>query len=335
MPRDPNENMAVSLALAGLAFVVTLIIGRPIDDLPALNGRSAKQVRDELTTHIVKTGTPTMGGVMIAASVVLVTLDLQYGRPPLDAAADRRARSPPASWARWMTGMNLVGGTAERHDRRASRFVWLTLFAVVAALHPAPARSLGAWLAPRLRAVLRPLRHRLLLHADGDLAIIAMANAVNFTDGLDTLAAGTAAIAFCRLRHHRLPAGAARRGHVLLHDGRRADGIPLVQRPSGPGHHGRYRSLAIGAALATAAFMTGQWLLLPVVGVVFVAETLSVMMQVGYFKFTRATGGRRLFKMTPLHHHFEMLGWSETQVTMRFWMVGMMAGLLGVAMALL
>jgi phospho-N-acetylmuramoyl-pentapeptide-transferase len=96
-------------------------------------------------------------------------------------------------------------------------------------------------------------------------------------------------------------------------------------------------SLAIGAALATAAFMTGQWLLLPVVGFVFVAEITSVIVQVLYFKFTkRRTGeGRRVFKMTPLHHHFEMIGWSETQVTMRFWMVGMMSGLLGVALALL
>jgi phospho-N-acetylmuramoyl-pentapeptide-transferase len=69
-----------------------------------------------------------------------------------------------------------------------------------------------------------------------------------------------------------------------------------------------------------------------VVGFVFVAETLSVIIQVLYFK---ATKGKRIFKMAPLHHHFELLGWSETQVTMRFWMVGMMAGLLGVALALL
>ena len=82
--------------------------------------------------------------------------------------------------------------------------------------------------------------------------------------------------------------------------------------------------------------MTGQWLLLPVVGAVFVAEAASVMLQVGYFKLTkrRYGEGRRLFKMAPLHHHFEMLGWSETQVTMRFWMLAMMAGIIGVAMAL-
>jgi phospho-N-acetylmuramoyl-pentapeptide-transferase len=91
-------------------------------------------------------------------------------------------------------------------------------------------------------------------------------------------------------------------------------------------------SLAIGAALATAAFMTGQWLLLPVVGLVFMAETVSVMIQVIYYKLTH---GKRLFRMTPLHHHFELMGWSETQIMMRFWLVGMMAGLVGVALALI
>jgi phospho-N-acetylmuramoyl-pentapeptide-transferase len=65
---------------------------------------------------------------------------------------------------------------------------------------------------------------------------------------------------------------------------------------------------------------------------VFVAETLAVMLQVLYFKLT---GGKRLFRMAPLHHHFEMIGWSETQVTMRFWMISMVGGMLGVALALL
>jgi phospho-N-acetylmuramoyl-pentapeptide-transferase len=91
-------------------------------------------------------------------------------------------------------------------------------------------------------------------------------------------------------------------------------------------------ALALGAALATAAFMTGQWLLLPIVGIVFVLEMLSVMIQVSYFK---VSGGKRVFRMAPLHHHFEMSGWSETQITLRFWLIGMIGGLLGIALALL
>ena len=94
----------------------------------------------------------------------------------------------------------------------------------------------------------------------------------------------------------------------------------------------RTTRLALGATLAVVALMTGQWLILPVVAFVFVAEALSVILQVGYFKLT---GGKRLFKMSPLHHHFELLGWSETQVTQRFWLVGILSAMLGIALALI
>jgi phospho-N-acetylmuramoyl-pentapeptide-transferase len=168
------------------------------------------------------------------------------------------------------------------------------------------------------------------------LAVIATANAVNLTDGLDTLAGGTAAIAFCAygiIAYQQQQVGVvtfcftmvgALMGFLWFN----AHPAQVIMGDTG--------SLAIGAALATAAFMTGQWLLLPVVGFVFMLEAISVMLQVGYFKLTRRRcgKGKRLFKMTPLHHHFELLGWSETQVTMRFWMIGMMAGLIGVALAL-
>ena len=168
-------------------------------------------------------------------------------------------------------------------------------------------------------------------------AIIGMSNAVNLTDGLDTWRRGTAAIAFVAygiIAYQQGQVGVVTFCFTMVGA---SDGLPLVQRASRPGHHGGHRSLAIGAALATAAFMTGQWLLLPIVGFVFVMVTASVMLQVAWFKWTRKRygTGRRLFKMTPLHHHFELLGWSETQVTVRFWMLGMMAGLIGVALALL
>jgi phospho-N-acetylmuramoyl-pentapeptide-transferase len=85
------------------------------------------------------------------------------------------------------------------------------------------------------------------------------------------------------------------------------------------------------------ALMSGQWLVLPIVAIVPVAEVVSVILQVGYFKLSRRMTGqpRRLLKMAPLHHHFELLGWSETQVVQRFWLVGLLAAMLGVALALL
>jgi phospho-N-acetylmuramoyl-pentapeptide-transferase len=88
------------------------------------------------------------------------------------------------------------------------------------------------------------------------------------------------------------------------------------------------QALAVG--LVVLAFMTEWWLLLPVIGVVFVAEGLSDVIQIGYYKLTH---GRRVFRMAPIHYHFQLSGWAETQVVARFWLVGMLGGLAGVALA--
>ncbi len=90
-------------------------------------------------------------------------------------------------------------------------------------------------------------------------------------------------------------------------------------------------SMPLGATLAVVALMTGQWLLLPIIAIIPGAEILSVIIQVTYFKLTH---GRRLFKMAPLHHHFELLGWSETQVVQRFWLIGLLFAMLGIAVAI-
>jgi phospho-N-acetylmuramoyl-pentapeptide-transferase len=90
-------------------------------------------------------------------------------------------------------------------------------------------------------------------------------------------------------------------------------------------------ALALGATLAVVALMTGQWLLLPIIAIIPLSEVVSVVLQVGYFKLTK---GKRLFKMTPLHHHFELLGWSETQVVQRFWLIGLLAAIIGAAIAI-
>ena len=92
-----------------------------------------------------------------------------------------------------------------------------------------------------------------------------------------------------------------------------------------------------GATLATVALMTGQWLILPIIAIIPVAEAASVIIQVAYFKLTkRLTGeGKRIFRRSPLHYHFEMGGWSETQVVQRLWLVGILASMVGIALALL
>jgi phospho-N-acetylmuramoyl-pentapeptide-transferase len=335
MPVDPNQNMAVSLALAGLAFVVTLIIGRPIVTYLRMR-KAGKQVRvDGPETHFVKTGTPTMGGVMIAVSVVLITLVFNtVGR--LSMLLPIGVLIASAILGAMDDRMSLLGGARQGGMTARFKFLWLTLFALVAAsiLHVPFPYGLG------LSSVYLPFIGRyeigLLYIPVAALAIIAMANAVNFTDGLDTLAAGTAAIAFVAyaiIAYRQGQLGVVTfcmtmTGALMGFLWFNAHPAQVIMGDTG--------SLAIGASLAVAAFMTGQWLLLPVVGAVFVAEAMSVVLQVAYFKLTRRRygEGRRLFKMAPLHHHFEMLGWSETQVTMRFWMLAMMAGIIGVAMAL-
>jgi phospho-N-acetylmuramoyl-pentapeptide-transferase len=90
-------------------------------------------------------------------------------------------------------------------------------------------------------------------------------------------------------------------------------------------------SLALGATVAVVALMTGQWAILPLITIIPVSETLSVVIQIAYFKLTK---GRRFFKMAPLHLHFELLGWSETQIVQRFWLISLMAALIAVGLAM-
>lgn len=161
--------------------------------------------------------------------------------------------------------------------------------------------------------------------------IVASCNAVNLTDGLDGLAGVNLAIAFAAYGVIAYLQGQIYLvsfcftlvGAVMAFLWHNAYPADLFMGGTG--------SLALGATLGVVALMTGQWLLLPVVALVPVAEAVSVILQVGWFKLT---GGRRLLKMAPLHYHFELLGWSEPQVTQRFWLVAMWSAMLGIALAL-
>jgi phospho-N-acetylmuramoyl-pentapeptide-transferase len=155
--------------------------------------------------------------------------------------------------------------------------------------------------------------------------ILASTHAVNLTDGLDGLAGGTivpplAVLAFIALRQGGGSVAivtAAVLGAVL--------GFLLYNRHPAKVFMGDTGSLALGAALAGAAILTGAQLLLLLIGGVFVAETLSVIVQVTSYKTTR----RRVFRMSPLHHHFELGGWPETKVTASFWLASLFLGIIG------
>lgn len=329
MPTNPNENMAVSLALAALSFMVTVIIGRPI--ITYLRKRKVgKKIRIELDQHFAKAGTPTMGGIMFCLSAAIITLVFNTaGR--LSMLLPVLVLLAAGTLGGIDDAMNLVGGKKTGMTGRF-KFAWLTVFAVCAALvlHLPDPYGLG------LHHIYIPFAGRIdigfIYIPIAVFAIVGTANAVNFTDGLDGLAAGTAAIAFCAygiIAYRQGQLGVVTYSFTMVGA---LVGFLWFNAPPAQVIMGDTGALAIGASLAVAAFMTGQWLLLPIVGFVFVAEMISVILQVGYFKMTH---GKRLFRIAPIHHHFERLGWSETQITIRFWLIGMMAGLLGVALALL
>jgi phospho-N-acetylmuramoyl-pentapeptide-transferase len=162
--------------------------------------------------------------------------------------------------------------------------------------------------------------------------ILGSSNAVNLTDGLDGLAGSIATVAYVAYGVIAFLQGQSWLvaftftvvGAILAFLWYNAYPAELFMGEVGSG--------TLGATLAVVGLMSGQWLLLPIVGFMFVAEAVSVILQVGYFKLTK---GKRLFRMSPLHNHFELSGWSETQVTQRLWLISILTGMLGIALALI
>jgi phospho-N-acetylmuramoyl-pentapeptide-transferase len=208
------------------------------------------------------------------------------------------------------------------------KFIWQVLIAIAAAVGLYFFLGLHSVAVPRVPEKIDIGLWYIPLAA---FIIVGFSNAVNISDGLDGLAGGTSAIAFAAYGIIAYLQGQI----YLLNFCFTMVGATLafLWYNSHPANlfMGDTGSLAIGAVLGTVALMTGQWLLLPIIGVIFVVETLSDIIQVLYFRISK---GRRIFRMAPLHHHFELKGWSEVQVTMRFWFVGMLAAMLGVALAL-
>lgn len=156
--------------------------------------------------------------------------------------------------------------------------------------------------------------------------LVGFSNAVNLTDGLDGLVSGTSAIAFGALavlawnqsQYDVAIFGVAVVGAVL--------GFLVFNAHPAKVFMGDTGSLALGGAIATIAILTKLEIILILIGGVFVIETLSVILQVASFKTT----GKRIFKMSPLHHHYELVGWSEWRVVVTFWTIGLLFAVLGI-----
>ncbi len=328
---------SVALALAGFAFLLTMIWGEPL--LRVLRHlKVGESIRvDGPPSHVSKRGTPTMGGVLFIMPVVLITILLNgasliglagVGRSiflPLGTLAVFALLGSIDDWQK-LRGKRHAG---QKGMKARTKFAiqWVLAIAVAIGLRyvldtpevvlPGVVEfelNLGFWYIP-LAA----------------LWIVFFSNAVNLTDGLDGLAGLIASTAFVVYGGIALFQGQLYLARFCFTLVGAIFGFLWFNVHPAQLFMGDTGSLALGAVLAVVALMTGQWLLLPLIAVMPVAVAMSVVLQVGYFKLTK---GKRLFKMSPIQHHFELMGWSETQVVQRFWLISLLAAMLGFALAM-
>ena len=301
---------------AAIAFLVTVALGAKFIEF--LQTRKFGQfVREEgPETHLIKAGTPTMGGVVILMGLLAALVVV--ARPNVATFATLLIVSAVAAiglyddWQKISNSRNeglsvrykllLLTLTVVLADVLALRYVGVTQTVVV------PGFDRNLVLGPGVMGI--ALFSIFLL-----LVIVGTTNAVNLSDGLDGLAAGAGALA---LLAYTAIAFLERQYDVAIICGAMVGAIVgFLWYNSHPADifMGDTGSFAIGGVLAAAAVLTKTELLLPVVGGLFVLEALSVIVQVIVFKLT----GRRVFKMAPIHHHFEFSGWQENKVVVRFW----------------
>jgi len=347
-----NVFQYISFRAAGAmvtALLVSFLAG-PVVIRRLQRGNVGQVIRvDGPRSHQKKAGTPTMGGViMLIAIVTSALLWAKIGDTYVNIAL----------------GMTLVMGgigfwddylKVVRHESRGliarQKFLWQMVAGLALGIllisQPLSTHDVTHRLVPFLKnvhIVLIPVLFPLFVA----LVVAGSANAVNLTDGLDGLAAGLSAIAALAfavfayvmgrvdtsfyLGFPYLP-GAGELTVFSVAVAGSAIGFLWFNAPPAQVFMGDTGSLALGGAIGTVAVLLKSELLLFIVGGMFVLEVLSVMIQTSVFKFTRVrTGtGRRVFRMAPLHHHFEQLGWPETRVVIRFYIVAIIFALTGLA----
>ncbi|MER2600200.1 MAG: phospho-N-acetylmuramoyl-pentapeptide-transferase [Caldilineales bacterium] len=334
--------MAYSLALGTITFFLAVIWGKPLINWLIRNEMGKKIRVEEPGSHQLKMGTPTMGGLLVIIPVLIITGLLNIANLLGFNLIGQSVLIPMTTLVVY-GALGLIDDLEGVRSRRVfgegimarTKASWQVIFALAIALvlhfGPTHLRSVA------IPGISQRIDIGLLWIPVATFIIVAMSNAVNFTDGLDGLAGSLAAVAFvCYgvIAYLQLQVWLA--AFCLTMVGALLAFLWFNVHPANM-IMGDVGSLSIGATLAVVALMTGQWLLLPVVGAMFVAEAISVVTQISWFKYTRRRygQGRRIFKMAPLHYHFELKGWSETQVMQRFYLCGILAGMLGVALALI
>jgi phospho-N-acetylmuramoyl-pentapeptide-transferase len=328
------KDASLAMALSGLSFMLAIIWGTPL--LRVLRHfRIGKIIRvEEPDRHFTKMGTPTMGGVMIILPVALITI-LMNAASLLGVTVLGRSVLLPLLV---LLTYGLLGAVDDwegvRGPRRGigmrarTKFLFQVILAVGIAfvlkyMLGVPEMFWPGWDDPiSLGNLYIPV---------AAFIIVGMSNAVNFTDGLDGLAGLISATAFAAYGVIALLQGQVFIGRFCFTLVGALFGFLWFNVHPAQLFMGDTGSLALGATLGVVALMTGQWLLLPIIAIIPVSEAFSDVIQIVYF---RATKGKRFFRMAPIHYHFELGGWSETQVVQRFWLVGLLFAMFGIALAM-
>lgn len=328
------SHTALVLGLAMLSFIMTVIWGTPL--LRVLRHyRVGKIIRvEEPDKHRIKMGTPTMGGVLFILPALLLT-------GLLNAAAliglDVTGRSilvPLIVLISYAVLGALDDWEGIRGKRRGEGMRARTKFAAQVVLAVGTAIVLKYVLEVKemfLPGVADEIKLGWWYIPIAAFVIVSESNAVNFTDGLDGLSGLISATAFAAFGGIALLNGAIYLAQFCFIIVGALFGFLWFNVHPAELIMGDTGSLALGSTLAVVALMTGHWPLLIVIAIIPLSEALSVVIQVIYFKMTK---GKRFFKMAPIHLHFELLGWSETQVVQRFWLIGLLAAMVGVGLSL-
>ncbi len=325
------------------ALTLSLLLGPGVIDRLKRLKIGQQQRGDGPATHLKKQGTPTMGGLLILAAVLGSTI--LWARPTerfiqilLFATVSIGAVGAYDDWTK-LVRKDPKGASSKL--KLICQLATATFIVLYLAAFPPNARFATTLNVPYTKELNLDLGW--MYYALAILMIVGASNATNLTDGLDGLAAGS--IIFTALTygafayaagHAKISAylriipveGAGEISVYLAAVAGACLGFLWFNAYPAEVFMGDTSSLFLGAAIAVAAVCVKQELLLPIAGGIFLVETLSVILQMGSYKLRK---GRRVFLMAPLHHHFELKGWAEPKVTVRFWIVGIVLSLISLA----
>mgnify|MGYP001185203550 CR=1 FL=1 len=317
--------MLEALLIGSIAFLLSVFLGKPIINL-LIKYNVLKKVSAEIEeNHSSKEGTPTMGGIQILLSVLIIT--------GLFNLENRLSILLPFFAIFTCLIIGIMDDLRTTTLNATEGLSWKIKMLMLLILSSSIAIILHFQL--DVQSVNVPILGQIALDyyylPIAILVVFLTTVSVAITDGLDGLLAGNAAIAFAAFA---IIAFLQEQVYLAIFSFTMVGAIlGFLWYNAYPAKvfMGETGALPIGVTLGIVSLMTGHWLLLPVIGIVFLLEAGSAVLQVCYFKFTN---GKRIFKMTPLHHHFEIVGWSENQIVIRFWLIGLIGAIAGIALAI-